>query len=564
MKKVISNIIKFLGVFCLAACNNNSSSINSSSSSKLVSFNESAESFLIEGTDYIDHATTYDGKEFEYDQTMWYINNLHDVPLPDPHVYYENGKYYITGTTDRNEGATVDVYVTENFVDYSHHLSVYDPSDFNGWENTNPGIYAPEIYLFNGVYYMYYSAYDQGGTRRSSVVKANNPLGPYEPIQVGTIDGLKNPIFNYDYESTLDATIFVDDDNQMYMYYGISGQLQSIVGVKMKSPYEADWSTRVELVKPGYLDSTSLLKPLTWECLRSNSKQIAEAPYMIKSNGKYYLTYSVNGCWNKYYSVCYAVSDTPLGNYTKPYKSGQTWTNLLLGYPGLNVETSTVFNQWSGFASGTGHHCFFNIGDQIMIGYHAHQNRNFNSEKGYVKRYFAMDYLHFDKDGVPFCNGPSWSLQPLPEELSGYRNVAENAEVASQNIQNIENINDNYVVDCYNLQQEEGKEVVLGTGKSYIELEFDTEYSIGGISIYNSSYFDKYIPEIEYIDFGNGNAVYYSQYCIEKFVNEDTSFVFPNSAITVEFPNTFKSKKVIVCFNLPNGGQINEIKVLGC
>ena len=409
---------------------------------------------------------------------------------------------------------------------------------------------------------MYYSAQDKDGVRRSSVVSSTNILGPYAPIQNSDVDGLAAPLFNYDYNRTLDATVFVDDDGQMYMYYVVTSTTQHIVGVKMKSPYEADWSTRVELVKPGYLNSTSLLKPLTWECLRSTSTQIAEAPFMIKSNGKYYLTYSVNGCWNKYYSVCYAVSDSPLGNYEKPYKSGQTWTNLLLGYPGTNIETSKVYKQWSGFASGTGHHCFFNIGDQIMIGYHAHQNRDFNSESGYVKRYFAMDYLYFDKDGVPFCNGPTWSLQPLPQELSGYRNIATESEIATQNIQNGDALTDNYIVDCYNLAQENNKEVVLGKGTSYVELEFDNEYTIGGIAIYNSAYYEKIITDIKYIDFGNGNAIYYPQYCVDMFVNDDNSFVFPNSAITVEFPNTFKSNKVTLCFESNNGAQINEIKVL--
>ena len=49
----------------------------------------------------------------------------------------------------------------------------------------------------------------------------------------------------------------------------------------------------------------------------------------------------------------------------------------------------------------------------------------------------------------------------------------------------------------------------------------------------------------------------------EKFINDETEFVFPNSAFTVEFYTEFKSNKVVICFDLPEGGQINEIKVLG-
>ena len=56
---------------------------------------------LIEGKDYIDHAVAHDGKKFVYDETMWYINELDKLPLPDPHIYVEDGKYlHCTEATD--------------------------------------------------------------------------------------------------------------------------------------------------------------------------------------------------------------------------------------------------------------------------------------------------------------------------------------------------------------------------------------------------------------------------------------------------------------------------------
>ena len=524
---------------------------------------ESVESNLVEDVDYVDHANTYDGKGLTYDDSMWYVNNLKDIPLPDPHVYFEDDTYYIVGTSDRDNGV-IDAYSTKDFVNYQRHLAIYNPATFDGWESATPEIYAPEIYCFDGVYYMYYSANDESGIRRNSVVVADSPLGPYRPLQNEKVDGLTTPLFldknkNFD---VLDITVFVDDDKQMYMYYSVlCNENQHIVGVKMNSPYEVDWNTYTELVIPGALNSrNNILKPLSWEMYRSD-KPIVEAPFVIKSNGKYYLTYSVNGCWNKYYNVCYAVSDSPLGNYEKPYQNGGQWTNLLLGYPGTNVNNSTVYNQWEGFASGTGHHCFFNMGDQLMIGYHAHQNRNSNS--GYTRRYFAFDYVHFDKDGVPFCNGPTYSIQPLPEYMSGYSNIAPHAEVKSDNVKNAGAINDNYVVDCYNLAGEAEKEVSFGTGYSFIELKFDATYEIGGIAIYNSAFYDKALYEIEYIDFGNGNAISYAQFSADIYVNEGKSFIFPNSAFTIEFLNTFEADHVVICVKSDTPISLNEIVVLG-
>lgn len=529
-------------------------------------FPKDVESNLVSGEDYIDHAETFDGKKFEYDSSKWYVNELKDVPLPDPHVFVENDVYYIVGTSDSNTNV-VECYSTKDFTTYKKEKDLYNPYLYNGWEHDKKAhVYAPEIYKFDDVYYLYYSAYDETMIRRNSVVVADNVLGPYEPLVNEKIDGVNSPVFvdkNKNF-NVLDSTIFVDDDNQMYMYYAVKSNVdQHVVGVKMNSPYEADWSTYVDLVVPGALSSTNnVLKPLTWELYRENLP-IVEAPYMIKSNGKYYLTYSVNGCWNKYYNVCYAVSDTPLGNYTKPYTEGQIWTNLLLGYPGLNLENSDVYKQWSGFASGTGHHCFFNIGDQVMIGYHAHQNRDHNIETKWTARYFALDYLYFDENGVPFCNGPTYSIQTKPEALSGYKNIAKNASIIVQNVENATAINDNYISDCYNLKQEEGKEVVLNKGLSYIEMTFDKEYEIGGFAIYNSSYYDKAILEAKYVDFGNGNAVKYPQFCVDQYFNDDVEFVFPGSAITVEFEKEFKSNKVVICIDAPLGGQINEIVILG-
>lgn len=570
MKKIICLILLFISFFTLASCTDTPE--------------VSKKEYLVEGVDYIDHSSTYDGKNFEVDEAKWYVNLLDKVPVPDPYVYEEDGVYYIVGTTDGNINVT-HCYVTEDFVNFEFHPKIFEPQKYNGWEHdTRPEVYAAEIYKFDGKYYMYYSAIDENKVRRNSVVVADKPTGPYKPIQNGKVDGLNNPLFYNKqlYDSgkyklgVLDITVFVDDNNDMYMYYVVGGvdipgayAPQYIAGMKMKSPYEVDWNTHRTLVKPGTIDSDSSDIVLEWETYRPKEVKITEAPYMIKSNGKYYLTYSVNGCWNKYYNVCYAVSNHPLGNFVKPYEKGKLWTNLLMGYPGTPDEESDLYQQWSGFASGTGHHCFFKIGDQVMIGYHAHANpeRDWNSpeikgEDPYVKRMFALDYVHFDANGVPFVNGPTYSINPLPEAISSYRNIMTDAEVYTENVYNEEAINDNYIVDCYNLESSK-KEVSLGSGESYIEIVFDQEYEIGGIAIYNSAFFDKIVNEIEYIDFGNGNIIYYPQFCADAYVSYDKKFVRPNSAFTIDIINPIYASSVTIKFNLESSANINEIVILG-
>ncbi len=545
MKKIIICLLLLFFIIGLTAC-----------------FQTEEKEYLIENEDYIDLTSQYNGEAFEYNESIWYMNDLEDIPLPDPFVYVEGDTYYIIGTNERNVN-TVDCYVTTDFSTYSLYRDIYDPSKYGGWESDSAEIYAPEIYCFDGVYYMYYSANDKDGVRRCSVVAADNPLGPYQPIVNDSVDGLNNPLFMDDDhpQRALDATVFTDDDGKMYMYFTVTSDSQHIVGVELTSPYEADWSTYRVLVIPGTADSESDEILLEWETYRNSKLKIAEAPFMIKSGGKYYLTYSVNGCWNKYYNVCYAVSDHPLGSFVKPYEEGKLWTNLLMGYPGTNDKDSEIFDQWSGFASGTGHHCFFYAGDELMIGYHAHQNRNWDSNS-YTRRYFAFDRVHFDKDGAPFCNAPTYSLINLPGAISGFSNASAGSVVSGHNVKNVENVNDNYIVDCYNLDSKDD-EVILLKGESYIEIELDRVYEIKGILIYNSAYYDSYIVEIEYIDFGNGNVVYYPQFCEDFYVNDDKEFIYPGSCFNLEFLNTFEADSVKIGFNLPDGGSINEIVILG-
>ena len=517
--------------------------------------------------DYTDYGLLGDGEKMpDYDTSKWYRNDL-TVPLPDPHVYYEDGVYYIYGTTDRTGAQSFDCYATTDFINYEKHLDIFRPNSANNpseWEGNV--LFAPEMYKFGDYYYLYYSNVMRGNNERYlHAVRGTSPIGPFEQI-VGEngygehVDGSKSPLFpTPNGGNVLDMTVFVDDDEQMYMFYVISTSTQHIEGCKMLDPITVDWSTNKSLIVPGELNTKTDADTLFWEAY--NGYNIAEGPYLLKSpNGLYYMTYSVNDYQNRYYSICYAFSDEPLGDYAKPYTveqkaNGEIWTNLLLGYAG--GKSGTVYDQWTGFSSGNGHHSFFYAGDQLMIAYHQHKNRN-TSGSG---RGVAFDYVHFDENGDPYTDGPTWSLQPLPEAVSGYKNIALNAKVKSFNVENAHFVNDNYVVRHYNLKQEEGKEVILKPGKAYIELVFDKEYYVGGIMVNNSAYYEKALSEIEFINFFNGNAAYNISFML-NYLKDEKEFIFPGSSFTIDFED-IKTNRVLLCFDTSEGGQINEIQVLG-
>lgn len=530
---------------------------------------------------YIDHALDTNPKA-DFDKTMWYRNDLSAVKLPDPDVIKgEDGKYYVYGTTDRTGSQGFDCYDTDDFNKFNLHMNIY-PKPTGHWAEGG-AMFAPEIRYIDGTYYLYYSDSAKSGGRRSiTVLTSDNPSGPFVDY-IGTdangkaLDGTKEAIFKcIDDEvglSVLDQTVFTDDDGQSYMFWSVyqSGVMQYIKGAKMLDPVTLDMSTSVTLVVPGSPSADyPSLKTLSWEAYQGF--RVAEGPYMIKSpvNGKYYLTYSVNHYPDRYYTVCYAESDSPLGEYKKPYDETRSWelkdksdashqwTNVVLGYAG-GMSTSKVYSQWEGFMSGTAHHCFFKVGDEYMIGYHAHINRN-DSKSG---RAFGFDYLNFDPvTGAPFAKGPSYSIQPLPEEISGYKNIAYGKEVITENITDSQYLNDKRIVEHYNLPQEANKEAKLGSGKSYAEIDFGKECTIVGLAIYNSADYEHYLSDISYISFGNGNVILDTSFRESEYVDFEKEFIRPCSSFTYQFKE-IKADKVVIGFDTDGARQINDIEIYG-
>ena len=172
MKKLFSSLMMFLVVFILASCgstnpeNNNQNTVNPPQND---GYSESVDSILEDGVDYISHADTYNGKNFTYNEQGWYINSLDQVPLPDPHIYGEDGVYYIVGTCDANNNI-VACYTTTDFNTYEYAGEIFNPASYNGWEREQASIYAPEMYCFDGVYYLYYSALNKNGVRKRKVL----------------------------------------------------------------------------------------------------------------------------------------------------------------------------------------------------------------------------------------------------------------------------------------------------------------------------------------------------------------------------------------------------------
>ena len=475
---------------------------------------------------YLNYATGL-GDDLQYNNKLYGMNGSNDKEGADPGCFYvseeedpEWGGYYYMyqgGNTAVSEKEFTDRGVE------SIAISCYRSKDLYKWESVGTArkggyvlelyeedwpktlLYAPEVIRnpSDGKYYLYFNASadaDWGVESMSSsdnpydrfylaVAVADTPIGPFKMIyDIDEATGKRMPTINFQTGcntkypwAAIDVSPFFDDDGSFYLYFNKHsddhyGHLNGIWGMKMKSMSEPDYSTVSCLASPGKVTASNT--PGNIEEFNVDGEKyydptesgINEAPFMMKHNGKYYLTYASNGFGNVAYSVHQAISDSPLSGFVKLSQE--------LGNPVLNGSIHGQLN-------GTAHHSLMRNGDEIWIIYHKH-----NTLREYWmgrERSIAVDRVNFvtNSEGVDVltANGPSVTLQWLPESISGYKNLAQTAKIEVTTGTGKEYLNDT-VLPYYAVTQDH----VLSTEKGdiTITLSWDEPVSVSSVMIYNS------------------------------------------------------------------------------
>ncbi|MBE5816821.1 MAG: hypothetical protein E7315_03765 [Clostridiales bacterium] len=196
----------------------------------------------------------------------------------DPTVIYYDNKWYLYPSCGM-------AYVSEDFINWTHVR--IDPYDVG---------YAPTVVLHKGKFYM---------TSCDYILRvADNPLGPF--VTLGNIirpDGRNAQI--------PDPMLFSDDDERLYIYWGLGGD--GIRGAEL----DANDPTKM-ITEPKILFSYN--PEHEWERIgewnEDASNSYCEGSWMVKVNGKYFLTYCGPGTEWRTYSMGAYVSDSPLGPFT--------------------------------------------------------------------------------------------------------------------------------------------------------------------------------------------------------------------------------------------------------
>ena len=268
-----------------------------------------------------------------------YLNPL--MEGADPFILTHDGKYYLYAT-NANDG--YKVFVSDNLAEWTDMGYCLKNTDVMG----DKWFWAPEILYRNNQFYMVYSSEEHLG-----VAISKSPLGPF-------VQEEKKWLIN---DLAIDGHFFVDEDGEVYLYYVKLDGTNQIYVAKMND----------DLLSLQQETETFLIKAeAEWEtidCL------VTEGPFVLKHNGKYFLTYSANHTRNENYAVGYAVSDSPFGPFVKYEKN-----------PILH-KTSEVH--------GTGHHSFTLSLDKkdLICVYHRHC-----STEVFQPRLVCVDRAGFEKN----------------------------------------------------------------------------------------------------------------------------------------------------------------------
>ena len=374
------------------------------------------------------------------------------------------------------------------------------------------------------------------------------------------------------FESGIDPHPYVDENGDKYLFWVKSGGADRIAVVKMENWLKPDWSTAKLLVAHGFYTIEDFFASLDGEIVENvpyemTSTSINEGPAVLKHNGKYYLTFSSGSYADNSYKVVQAVSD----NLTGPYRK------LTMEEGGIVISGELAGSQ---DITGTGHHSFVQVGDQLLMIYHRHND----PIVGGGPRNPAVDEIKWitivDKDGndldVMYANGPTSTVQPKIEAFAEYKNIADEATISGH--KDVKYLNDGLLSIYKYVNEDFGKyiqETVI-TDTTTFTLDFEEARTVRAVMVYASkdefAAFGK-IARMEFVCIEDGKEVVryikdveLSAECYQANDYDGSVFyISPGAAAYAEF-DELNVKSIRITIDVPENQEsvgISEIRVLG-
>lgn len=263
---------------------------------------------------------------------------------PAAHVWpTDPERVYIYASHDQDDAVnhgSMDqyyVYSSTDMVNWEDHGMVLHLDNVT-WASAN--MWAPDAAYRNGTYFLVFCALEAAtGMFRTGLAVSDRPEGPFEDH--GFIDGV---------EWGQDPALYIDDDGEAYLYWGIGGDARA-----------ARLTPDLRSVVPGSLVELTAQLPFFYE-----------GPWMHKRDGLYYLSYPTIYDMGEGERLEYATAKHPLGPFTPR---------------GVIMDLTTAW---------TNHGSIVKFREQWYLFYH---NDVLSGGEDH-RRSTAVEYLHYDDHGL--------------------------------------------------------------------------------------------------------------------------------------------------------------------
>jgi len=313
------------------------------------------------------------GELYDIDWTLSGNLNAHD-----PVIIKEGDTWYIFTT-----GIGISIKRSEDGTHWERYGLVFSPQP--DWHKEmvpfNDGnLWAPDIFYYQGKYYLYYSVSSFGSNTSAIGLVTNVTLDKESPDYEWVDEGVVISSSDTDNFNTIDPNIVQDREGGLWLSFG------------------SFWSG-IKLVK---IDPETM-KPAEGEPLHSIAAKpgntAIEAPFIIERNGYYYLFVSHEFCCRGVDST-YRIMVGRSEEITGPYVDNNGKTMLTGG--------GTLISQGDDRWKGTGHNAVYQQGNSAILVNHAYDAQNFGRPTLQIRP------LYWDADGWPTLNIEDVT-QALPE-----------------------------------------------------------------------------------------------------------------------------------------------------
>lgn len=300
-----------------------------------------------------------------------FTNPILPTPSADPWVIQHQGHYYFCESRHQD---SIFIRRASCFTELAKEEGtlVWSAPAFG---RNSKSVWAPELHLLDGKWYIYYAADDGlNENHRMWVLESagEDPMGPYHCRGC-----LEMP------QWAIDGTVLRLGEKLYFVWSGwpgaVNGQ-QNLYICEMRTPWSLT-GERVLIAAP----------ELAWEC---QEMAICEGPQVLQKNGKTFIVYSASGSWSEDYclGLLELTSEDPL--------DAASW-----------MKRGCVFHK-NALVHGVGHCSFVQSTDQQedWVIYHTKTKR----KHGWNDRAVHAQRFTWDEDGYPFLGTPVAAGIPLP------------------------------------------------------------------------------------------------------------------------------------------------------